>query len=85
MYNIWLYFEVWCSLKSFSWKVEVKPSKTKKPARSAKPYILSSRSARGAEIEPVMRNSVTPPVTAAATIQSMSVYCFWEIRIPQTI
>merc|ERR1719272_2668842 len=30
-----------------------------------------------------MRNSVTPPVTAAATIQSVSAYCFWEIRIPQ--
>merc|ERR1719160_1143632 len=49
MYNIWLYFEVWCSLKSFSWNVEVKPSKSKKPARSAKPYILSLLSECGAE------------------------------------
>ena len=36
-FKIWLYFEVACSLNNFSWKVEVKPSKAKKPHKSAKP------------------------------------------------
>merc|ERR1719345_638853 len=58
MYNIWLYFEVWCSLKSFSWNVDVKPSKSRKPSRSAKPYVLSPAADAGALILPDSRNSV---------------------------
>merc|ERR1719272_2764272 len=67
MYNIWLYFEVWCSLKSFSWNVDVKPSKSRKPMSRTKPYMLEAESDEfGALISPVRRNSVTPPVTRAA-------------------
>merc|ERR1719356_1242063 len=40
MNNIWLYLDVVCSLNSFSWNVEVKPSKARKPPRSANPYVL---------------------------------------------
>merc|ERR1719159_2212814 len=85
MYSIWLYFVVECSLKSFSWKVEVNPSKARKPTRSAKPYMLSPWSECAALMLPVIRNSVTPPVIASAISQSFIPYIFPDMMMPQII
>merc|ERR1719498_1051274 len=57
MYNIWLYFEVWCSLNSFSWNVDVNPSKRRNPTKRPRPYTLSPASAFFDEMLPVKRNS----------------------------
>merc|ERR1719316_890160 len=85
MYSIWLYFVVECSLKSFSWKVEVNPSKARKPTRSAKPYMLSPWSECAALMLPVIKNSVTPPVIANAISQSFIPYDFPDMMMPQSI
>merc|ERR1719502_1797448 len=69
MYIIWLYFEVRCSLKSFSCNVDVRPSITRNAPISAKPFRLLPL-ATFELVGPVMRNSVLPKVTAAATAQS---------------
>merc|ERR1719487_2818051 len=47
--------------------------------------MLSPLSAWDALIWPVIKNSVTPPVTAAATSQSFIPYDFPEMRMPQII
>merc|ERR1719221_160701 len=73
MKSIWLYFDVTCSLNNFSWNVDVKPSKSKKPPSNNKPYTLLDSSSV-LEIGPVIKNSVTPPVTAAAINQSVAPY-----------
>merc|ERR1719277_1499720 len=82
MKSIWLYFEVVCSLKSFSWNVEVKPSKARNPPRSAKPYVLLPWS-EWLEMGPVIKNSTTPPVTAKAIIQSVTLKRFPDTAMPQ--
>merc|ERR1719334_2764001 len=63
MYIIWLYFEVLCSLKSFSCKVEVSPSKARNAKRYTKPLMLLPAVVLDS-VGPVIMNSVQPKVTA---------------------
>merc|ERR1719235_1571051 len=61
MYNIWLYFDVLCSAKSFSWNIDVKPSAPKYPMRRTIPYMESSCFARAELIDPTCRRAYTHP------------------------
>mmetsp|Transcript_48689 Transcript_48689/g.155596 ORF Transcript_48689/g.155596 Transcript_48689/m.155596 type:complete len:237 (-) Transcript_48689:180-890(-) len=83
-YNIWLYFEVLCSLNSFSCIVDVSPSNAKNARSHSSPRTLLPLSF-GEAVGPVIRNSVTPKVTAAATSQSWMLYCFPDIAMPHNI
>merc|ERR1740121_437160 len=87
MYIIWLYFEVLCSLKSFSCIVEVRPSRARKARSQPKPWTVQAVSCRWCDelVGPVIRKSVTPAVTATATTQSRKLYLLRLIAMPQTI
>mmetsp|Transcript_5920 Transcript_5920/g.12805 ORF Transcript_5920/g.12805 Transcript_5920/m.12805 type:complete len:214 (-) Transcript_5920:185-826(-) len=82
MYSIWLYLVVLCSLKSFSWNVDVKPSRARKPPSSKKPLKLLLASTLEC-VGPVIRNSVHPIVTDRAIIQSRALYDLPEMIMPQ--
>merc|ERR1740138_42186 len=81
-YSIWLYFVVLWTLKSFSWNVEVKPSRPRKMMSRMMPWTLVPCECEGAML-PVSKNSVTPPVTQQAMAHSVTVYRFCEMSIPQ--
>mmetsp|Transcript_71615 Transcript_71615/g.197731 ORF Transcript_71615/g.197731 Transcript_71615/m.197731 type:complete len:243 (-) Transcript_71615:213-941(-) len=83
-YIIWLYFDMLCSLNSFSSKVEVSPSRARNASSHRKPLKLLPVSF-GDSVGPVRRNSVTPTVTTIATSQSRAPYCLRAIAIPHSI
>merc|ERR1719245_2273093 len=68
-YIIWLYFDVACSLNSFSCIVDVRPSKRRNANSSRKPCMLLPVALFDA-MGPVIRKLVTPNVTQRATSQS---------------
>merc|ERR1719313_1312226 len=85
MYNIWLYFDVLCSAKSFSWNIDVKPSAPKYPMRRTIPYMESSCFALAELIDPDIPKIIHPPVTPKEITHSCSLYFLAVTITPHTI